>query len=157
MLLKVTKSVKSHISFGAKSHENPLTRCFQKLLLRRSPCYILLPLGTETLFKDCILLKTLLRFEHQMRCAILPISSLLATFCTIPVLKTLVKKVPVRYILLRTAPDTKTLFKDWKVWFRMLPQHGIEYLGLKCLIPQALITWVHCVLWKLLDLAHRTH
>ena len=26
---------------------------------------------------------------------------------------------------------------------------GIEYLGLKCLIPQVLITWIHCVLWKL--------
>ena len=58
-----------------------------------------------------ILLRSSREIWHQTRCAILPISSLLATFYTIAVLETLVKKVPVRYILLRTARGTKTLFR----------------------------------------------
>ena len=71
----------------------------------------------------------LMRLWHQTRCAILLISSLLATFYTIPVLKTLVKKVPMRYILLRTTRDTKTLF-------RMLLQRNKMYSHAK---PQFLV------------------
>ena len=67
--------------------------------------------------RSYILLRSSREIWHQTICAILPISSLLATFYTIPVLKTLVKKVPVHYILLRTARDSKTLF-------RMILQHN---------------------------------
>ena len=59
----------------------------------------------------CILLRSSREIWHQTRCAILSISSLLATFYTIAVLETLVKKVPMRYILLRTTQGTKTLFR----------------------------------------------
>ena len=79
--------------------------------------------------RSYILLRSSREIWHQTRCAILPISSLLATFYTIPVPKTLVKKVSMHYILLRTARDTKTLF-------RMLLQRNKMYSHAK---PQFLI------------------
>ena len=90
-----------------------------------------------------------MRLWHQMRCAILPISSLLATFYTIPVLKTLVKNVPVRYILLRTAQDTKTLFRMLlqcnKMYSRAKPHFLVGHILLT--MSTSLISVLFCQ-WK---------
>ena len=102
-----------------------------------------------------------MRLRHQTRCAILPISSLLATLYTIPVLKTLVKKVPVRYILLRTARGTKTLFRMLlernKMYSRVKPHFLIGHILLtmsSSLISVLFRQWKSETLFKNTQLFH---